>query len=150
MKYQELRENLKESMRAKDEVRTSVIRGILSGLTNELVAKGKKPTEEPTEEEMLAVIKRQAKQREDSIEQFEKGNRPDLAEKEKSELEILKAYLPQMMSREEIEKIARAKKEEMGAADKSKMGVLIGAVMKECKGAADGKDVKEVVESLFV
>jgi len=85
----------------------------------------------------------------DSIEQFLKGGREDLAETEKEELPTLEAYLPQMMSIEEIRPIAEAKKAELGVEDKSKMGVLMGAVMKETKGQADGGDVKTVVEELL-
>jgi uncharacterized protein YqeY len=99
---------------------------------------------------VLAVIKRLAKQRKDSIEQFQKGNREDLVEGEEKELVVLESYLPQLMSKEEIEPIAIAKKEELGITDKGKKGQLIGAVMKEVAGKADGGDVKAVVEKLFV
>ncbi|MBL7045114.1 MAG: GatB/YqeY domain-containing protein, partial [Parcubacteria group bacterium] len=95
------------------------------------------------------VIKKQAKQRKDSIEQFKAGGRDELAESEEKELVILSAYLPEDMSREEVEKIAIAKKEELGVTDKSKIGILMGAIMKEAKGKADGTVVKEVVEGLF-
>lgn len=145
----QIREQIKQAMLAKDTEKLNVLRGILSAFTNELVAKGKTPQEKLTDEEALAVIRRLAKQRKDSIEQFEKGGRADLAENEKAELQILEKYLPQMMSKDEIRKIAEAKKAEMGVTDKSKMGVFMGAVMKDLKGKADGADVKEVIESLF-
>ena len=141
--------SIKEAMLAKDAVRLSVMRGLTAAFTNELVAKGRKPTEELSDEDSLAVIRRAVKQRKESIEQFRKGNRKDLAEKEEAELIILDAYLPQMMSREEVKKIARAKKEELGVSDKSKTGMLMSAVMKDLKGKADGGDVKAVVDSLF-
>ena len=90
------------------------------------------------------------KQRKDSIEQFKKGGREDLVREEEAQLKILETYLPEMMSREEIEKITKAKKEELGIVDKSKQGQLMSALMKELKGKADGIIVKEVVDSLFI
>ena len=140
---------IKEALLAKQTLRLSVVRSLVSGFTNELVAKQKKPTDVLTDEEAMAVIKRQVKQRKDSIEQFTKGGRPELAESEQAELSVLETYLPQMMSHEEIKKIALAKKAEMGITDKNSAGKLMGAVMKEAKGQADGADVKAVVESLF-
>lgn len=143
-----IKTELVEAMRAKDSIRVSVLRNLIAAFTNELVAKGKKPQDEISEEEALVVIKRQVKQRKDSIEQFRKGNREDLAEREEAELKILERYLPAQMSREEIKKIALSLKEKMGA-DKSKMGMFMGALMKELKGQADGSDVKAVVEEIL-
>ncbi len=134
---------------AKDALRLETMRGLLAAFTNELVATKRTPQEMLTDEEAQKVIKRAANQRKDSIEQFEKGGRPELAEKEKAELVIIETFLPQMMSKDEIRKIAEAKKTELGADDKSKMGMFMGSLMKELKGRADGGDVKEVVESLF-
>lgn len=138
-----------ESLKARDELRTEVLRGLSSSFTNELIAQKRKPQEELSDDDALKVIKRAVKQRLDSIEQFTKGNRPELAAKEQKELEILNTYLPEAMPRAEIEVIAKAKQEELGITDKAKMGMLMGAVMKETKGNADGADVKAVVESLF-
>ena len=146
---QKIREELTTAMKAKDELSLRVLRGLLAGFTNELVAQKKKPTDEVTDEIVLTVIKRAVKQRYDSIEQFEKGGRKDLADNEKAELAILETYLPATMSKEEIRKVAEAKKAELGITDKSKMGVFMGAVMAELKNRADGKDVKEVVENLL-
>ncbi len=145
----DLKTQLKEAMMAKDAVRLTVIRGIMSGITNELVATGKTPQSEIDDEGVLALIRRGVKQRKDSIEQFTAGGRPELAESEQAELSILETYLPQMMSRDEIRPLAEAKKAELGIDDKSKLGMLTGALMKDLKGKADGSDVKEVVESLF-
>jgi len=146
----QIQEALKDAMRAKDQLRVDTLRGVLAAFTNELVAKGKKPTEELTDAEQLTVVKRLAKQRKDAAEQFEKGNRGDLAEKENAEIKILEVYIPAGASREDIEKVAKAKKEELGISDKSGVGKLMGAVIKEFAGSADGVVVKEVVESLFV
>jgi len=144
-----IREDLKTAMKARDELRRETLRGAITAFTNELVAKGKKPTEEIDDRDALTVLKRLAKQRKDAAEQFEKGGRAELAEKERKELKIIEEYLPQMASREEIEKVARAKKEALGVADASGAGKLTGAVMKELGGNADGNEVKEVIASLF-
>lgn len=145
---QQIKDEIKEAMKAKDEIRLSVVRGLSAAMTNELVAKGKKPTDELSDDEALGVIKRASKQRQDSITQFRAGGREDLASKEEAELKVIDGYLPAALPREEIVKIAQAKIAELGA-DKSKMGVLIGAVVKETKGAADGALVKTVIQELL-
>jgi len=113
------------------------------------VAKDRKPDEILNEEELMTVIMRAAKQRKDSIEQFEKGGRPELAESEQAELEILQTLLPAELSREEIEKAAKEKAAMLGVTDKSGANKLMGMLMKDLKGKADGTVVKEVVDSLF-
>lgn len=147
--HTDIKGQLKESLKAKDEVKLRTVRSMLTAFTNELVASGKTPQDELTDAEVLSVIKRLAKQRKESIVQYEAAGRNELAEPEKAELAVLESYLPQMMSQEEIEPIAKAKMEELDVTDKSKMGVLIGAVMKEIGGKADGGDVKAVVEKLL-
>jgi uncharacterized protein YqeY len=144
-----LKESLKEAMKAKDEVRLRTVRSMLTAMTNELVATGKTPQDMIDDQGFLAVVKRLAKQRKESIVQFEAAGRNDLAEPEKAELTVLEAYLPTLMTQEQIRLIAEAKKAELGVTDKSKLGQLVGAVMKELAGKADGGDVKVVVESLF-
>ena len=145
----QIKEDLKTAMREHNEIAKNTLKGILAAFTNELVVIGKMPQDELSEEEMLKVLKRLEKQRKDSIEKFIEGGRDDLAENEKGELEIIQKYLPEKMSKEKIKEIAENKKAELGIEDKSKMGILVGAVMKEANGSADGKDVKEVVEELF-
>lgn len=137
-----------EAMRAKEALRLSVIRGLLSSFTNELVAKSRKPDEELSDEEVLGVISRAVKQRKDSIEQFEKGGRADLAESEKEELTILQSYLPEQMSEEEVEAFVKAKIEAENP-DKEKKGQFMGSIMKELKGKADGSHVKAAVDKLL-
>lgn len=146
---QDIKEQMKDAMRAKDAVRLSTLRGLISAFTNELVAQKKTPQDALSDSDALAVIKRAVKQRKDSISQFESAGRGELAEGEKAELAVLMEYVPETMSQEDIEKIARAKMDELGVTDKSKMGVLMGALMKELGGKADGGDVKEVVSKLF-
>ena len=149
MLAQKIREEMKDAMRAKDDLRVQTLRGALAAFTNELVAKGKKPTDEVDDAMAVSVLKRLAKQRKDSAEQFAAGGRPELAEKESTELKIIEAYLPQTAAREEIEKVARAKMAELGVTDAAGIGKLTGAVMKEFAGRADGNDVKEVLASLL-
>ena len=147
--HQDIRAKMIEAMKSKDSVALETYRGLITMFTNESVAKGRTPKDELTDDEAMAVIKRAVKQRKEAIEQFKNGGRPELAEAEEKELEVLTPLLPETMSLDDIEKIALAKKEELGIEDKSKMGILMGAVMKETKGKADGGDVKQVVERIL-
>ena len=147
--HQSIKTELKEALKAKEEVRLRTIRSMLTAFTNELVASGQTPQDWLDDDATLAVIKRLAKQRKESITQYEAADRLELATPEKEELVVLESYLPQMMSPEDIRPIAEQKKAELGIEDKSKLGMLVGAVMKETAGQADGGDVKQVVESLF-
>ena len=164
--HETLKKSIPDAMRAHDAVRLQTLRSLITMMTNEVVAKKRKPDEFLTDEEALAVIKRAANQRKDSIEQCEKGGRPELAVSEKAELVIIEAYLPAMMSREEIEAVVKAKMTELGVsseADAAKTpegrspgaslealrGKLTGTLMKELKGKADGGDVKAVVDKLL-
>jgi uncharacterized protein YqeY len=147
--HEEIKASLKDALKAKQTTKLRTVRSILTAFTNELVATSRTPQDLLSDEEALAVIKRLAKQRKESITQYEANNRPDLADPEKEELVILEDYLPQLMSAEAIRPLAEAKKTELSIEDKSKMGMLIGALMKELAGKADGGEVKSVVESLF-
>lgn len=144
-----IKESIKDAMRAKDEVRLNVLRGLSTAFVNELVAKGRTPQSELADDEALTVISRAAKQRKEAAAQFRSGGREDLAASEEAELAIIEAYLPQQMSREEIEVAVAAKKAELGIADKSQVGQLMSSIMKDLKGKADGALVKEVVEKSF-
>ena len=147
--HETMRESLKEAMKARDAVKLRTVRSILTAFTNELVATGKTPQHVITDEAGMAVIKRLAKQRKDSITQYEAASRNDLAEPEKEELAVLESYLPTLMTQEQILPVAIAKKAELAVTDKAKIGVLVGAIMKELAGKADGTDVKAVAEGLF-
>ena len=144
----QIKGELVTAMKAKNAVKLRTVRSMLTAFTNELVATGRTPQTPLDDAGVLAVIKRLAKQRKESIAQYEAGGREDLAVVEREELVVLESYLPQMMSREEIRPIVEAKIAEMGAPGKSKMGMLIGSLMKELQGKADGADVKAVVEEL--
>jgi uncharacterized protein YqeY len=149
MLHEEIKNNIKEAMKAKDTVRLEVMRGLVTAFTNQLVATSRTPQEMLTDEEAMAVITRLAKQRKDSIDQFTKGGRMDLVAEESAQLAILEAYLPKMMDKSEVESIAKAKQSELGLTDATKKGMLMSALMKDLKGKADGTVVKEVVDSLF-
>jgi uncharacterized protein YqeY len=145
----DLKEMMKDAMRAKDSVKLGVVRGLIAACTNEAVTKGYGPDGVLTEDEVLTVVMRAAKQRKDSIQQFTEGGRPELAEGEKAELAVLETMLPAQMSREEIVAAATAKAAELGVTDKTKANQLMGMLMKDLKGKAEGTIVKEVVDGMF-
>ncbi len=147
--HTQIKEQIKEAMKARDDVRLRTLRGLLAAFTNELVTLKRKPDGELSDEEALVVVRRAVKQRKDSIEQFTRGGREDLANSESAELVILETYLPKMMSREDVMKVAKAKIESLGAVDKSKSGMIMGALMKDLKGQADGQTVKSVLDELL-
>lgn len=147
--HEKIKDEVKEAMKAKDEIKLRTVRSVLTAFTNELVATERKAQDILPDEDALKVIKRLAKQRKDSIDQYKAGGRDDLVKVEEEELEVLEAYLPDQMSKEEIKKAVEAKIEELGVKDKSDMGQLMGALMKELGDKADGGDVKDVVEELL-
>ncbi len=145
----QIKESIKDAMKAKDQVKLCVVKGLSAAFINELVTLKRMPQDELSDEEALTVIRRAVKQRKDSIEQFTAGGRPELADSEKAELVVLETYLPAQMSKEDVMKVAQAKMTEMGVTDKSKAGMFMGALMKDLKGKVDGDVVKEVVDSLL-
>jgi hypothetical protein len=145
--FQQIQDEAKKAMIARDTLKLNTLKSVKAVFLNELINKPGKT--ELGDEEALSVIKRLVKQRKDSIEQFKAGGREDLVKTEEDELKILEVYLPQMMSREEILKIAKKKKVELGISDKAKSGMLMSGLMKDLKGKADGSDVKSVVDQLF-
>ena len=147
--HETLKKSIPDAMRAHDEVLLRTLRSLITMMTNEVVAKKRKPDEFLTDEEAIVVVKRAANQRKDSIEQFTGGGRPELAEPEKAELAIIEGYLPALMSREEIEAVAKAKMIELGISSKTEAGKFTGTLMKELRGKADGGDVKAVVDILL-
>lgn len=149
MLHQQLKEEIKDAMRAKDALRLEVLRGVTTAFVNELVAKKRTPQDFLEDEFALPVVKRLVKQRKDSIAQYEAGGRPELAEKEKQELTILETYLPKQLDRDAIIIIAKEVLAEGASPDKSKIGQLVGAVVKKTQGNADGTLVKSVLEELL-
>src|SRR3989344_220661 len=148
--HETLKKSIPDALRAHDEVRLRTLRSLVTAMTNEVVAKKRKPDEYLNDDEAFTVLKRAASQRKDSIEQFEKASRNDLAEPEKAELAFIETLMPAQMSREDIEKIAKIKMTEMNITSKADAGKFTGTLMKELKGKADGGDVKAVVDSLLV
>ncbi len=136
---------MQQAMKAHDTVRRDTLRMVLTAAKN----REKETGHVPDDAEMLAVIQREAKQHRDSIEEFHRGGREDLVEKEQAELAILETYLPQQMSREEIEVAARAAMATLGVQDKAQMGALMRYLMQELKGRADGRLVNQVVQGLL-
>ena len=149
MLHEEIKNKIKEAMLAKNTVLLETLRSMVAAFTNELISKNRKPNEKLKDEEVIAVITRLSKQRKDSIEQYKKGNREDLVKEEEAQLSILETYLPKLMERSEIEKIAEKKKEELNITSAGDKGKLMQSLMKDLKGKADGAMVKEVVDSLF-
>src|SRR4029434_1355266 len=130
--------DLKEAMRAKDTTKLGVLRMLKSALKYAAIAKSGAEAE-LNEAEAAPVMRKQAKQRQDSIESFEKGGRAELVEKEKEELAILNGYLPQPMSADEISKVVRETIAEAGATSRAQMGAVMKALQAKVAGRVDGK-----------
>jgi uncharacterized protein len=168
MTKQQLKEELKQSMLARDTDKTSVLRMILSSIqsfemkkdeeeyekklqeaggdSNNLSVGETKSNYETSEEDVQDVIQKQAKQRRDSIEQFKVANRPELVEKETKELELLEGFLPKQMDEEEIKQLVDDAVEKTGATSASDMGKVMGVLMPQVKGKADGGLVSKLVK----
>lgn len=144
---EQIKAAIKPAMIAKDAVRLGTLRMLLAAFTNELVTQGHPPTDPLSDENCMKVIKRLAKQRKDSIEQFISGGREDLAADEKAELLIIEELLPAQMSEEEIETRVKAKLAE-SPLDPTKKGQFVGVMMKELGSNADGALVKSVIDRL--
>jgi uncharacterized protein YqeY len=130
--------DLKEAMRAKDATKLGVLRMLKSALKYAAIAKSDSEAE-LSDVEAVQVIRKQAKQRQDSIESFEKGGRAELVEKEKEELSILNEYLPQAMSADEVSKVVRETIAEAGATSRAQMGAVMKALQTKVAGRVDGK-----------
>jgi len=143
-----IKDGIKDAMKNKDSVRLNVLRGLSTAFMNYSVANGGTPQSELPDEQVLDVITKESKKRKDSIEQFGAAGRNDLVVTEQAELAILQEFLPTLMSQDEIKPLAAAKIAEMNV-DKSKAGMVVGSLLKDLKGKADGNDVKAVVDELF-
>lgn len=144
---EQIKAAIKPAMIAKDTVRLGTLRMLLAAFTNELVTQGRPPTDPLSDEDCMKVIKRLAKQRKDSIEQFISGGREDLAIDEKAELAIIEELLPAQMTEEEIETRVKAKLAE-SPLDPTKKGQFVGTMMKELGDTAEGAMVKAVIDRL--
>jgi uncharacterized protein YqeY len=136
--------DIKEAMRAKDAARLSTLRLLKSAVEYHKI---EKKQEQLADADVTAVIKKQIKQRQDSIESFEKGGRADLVEKEKAELVVLKSYLPEELSPAQVEEVVKATIAEVGATAKTDMGKVMKAVQAKLAGRADNRLVSQLVSA---
>jgi len=142
---QQIDSDLKDAMRAKDATRLGVLRMLKSALKYAAIEKSG-PEAELADAEATQVIRKQAKQRQDSIDSFEKGGRAELAAKEKQELEILNSYLPQQLSAEELSQLVRETIASLGATSKAQMGMVMKELQTKAAGRADGKTLSQEVQ----
>ena len=140
---QKIREDLKKAMIAKDETTVSTLRMLISELTYAKVAK---KAESLSDEDIISVIQKEAKKRKESIDSFTSGGRPELAEKEQVELEVLQKYLPEQISDEELTKVVEDSITKLGASQMSDMGKVIGMVMGQVGAKAEGARVSSLVK----
>lgn len=140
-----LRSDLKESLKAGSKSRVSTIRLVLSEIRNEQIEKG----DELTAEELVGVLSREARKRREAIEEYGKAGRDDLVQKENEELEIIKDYMPRQMSEEEIRRVIEESIEQTGASTVGDLGKVMGRVMPQLKGKADGKVVNRMVREIL-
>lgn len=148
MLLEKIQSDLKEALKAKDEVEISTLRFLLSSIHNrEIELRVEKKT--LTDEEVIKVIQRQVKERKESIEAFKKGKREDLVRKEQKELQILSNYLPQQISEKEMKKMVEDVIKEIGATGPSDFGKVMGAVMLRARGRAEGEVVARIVKEFL-
>jgi len=144
--YNRIEEDIKSALKAGDGIRLSVLRMVLSAVKMQEIEKKIKRAQE---DDVIQVIQRDIKQHRDSIDQFEKGNRKDLADKEREELKILESYMPEQMSEAELEKIVKEAIDSVGAKTKSDTGKAMKAVMEKAKGRAEGRLINQLVMKIL-
>ncbi len=142
---QKLMDDLKQAMRSRDKLRLSVIRLVMSAVKNTEIAR----RADLSDTDILGVIAKEARQRQESIEAFKEGNRHDLVAREEAELAILQEYLPEQMTREEIIAAARRVIEEVGAQGPGDKGKVMPKIIAQLKGRADGREINAVVTELL-
>jgi uncharacterized protein YqeY len=142
-----LNEDLKAAMKAGDKERVLVIRTLLSDVKNEGIRQQKR--DEMSDDGVVQVLMKAVKTRRDSIEQFEKGNRPDLVARERAQIAIIEQYLPAQLSEEEIRAVVAQCKEEAAQSGKVEVGTVMKLAMAKLKGKADGKVVQQVVTAML-
>jgi len=137
--------DLKEAMRSKDAERLSVMRMVKSALMNAAIEMQGARAQLP-DPDAIAVIRKQVKQREDSIEGFEKGGRPELAAKERREIEFLTEYLPKPLTENELEQLVKGAIAEVGATSKAQMGAVMKVATQKAGGRVDGRTLSQAVQ----
>ncbi|VEF47750.1 GatB/Yqey domain-containing protein [Bacillus freudenreichii] len=138
-----LNEDMKQAMKSKEKEKLSVIRMLKAALQNEAIKQGNKQL---SEDEELTVLSREVKQRKDSLHEFEKAGREDLAQKVREELSIISYYMPEQLSDDEVVELVRKAIADTGASTKADMGKVMGALMPKVKGKADGTLVSKLVQ----
>ena len=144
---EQIGEDIKTAMKAKDKIRLQTVRGIKKAILEKEVELRPKGEDTLTNEQEIELLSQQAKQRRDSIAQFKDAGRDDLAEKESQELAIIETYLPEQVSDEEVEKIIDELIASSGASSMKDLGKVMGPAMKQLKGKADGKKIQSLVKS---
>lgn len=139
-------DELKTAMKQKEADRLRVLRSLKAKLLEKEISERKDGEAEISDEQTVEVLMKAAKQRKESIDQFEKGGREELADKEKAELEVIEEFLPKMMSEDEVRSEVKAQIESMGATGMQDMGKVMGVMMGKLKGKADGSIVSRVVK----
>lgn len=142
-----INEELKESMRKRDAARTSALRMLKSAIQYAGLEKGR--AGEPADPEVIAVVAKEIRKREDSIERYRSGQREDLARQEEAEIAILRDFLPEPLSAEELEDLVRQAIRETVASGKGQLGAVIKAALQRADGRADGKRVRDLAERLL-
>ena len=142
-----LNEDLKAAMKASDKERVLVLRTLLADIKNEGIRQQKR--DEMSDDGVVQVLMKAVKTRRDSIEQFEKGNRPDLVARERAQIAIIEQYLPAQLSEEEIRAVVAQCKEEAAQSGKVEVGTVMKLAMAKLKGKADGKVVQQVVTAML-
>lgn len=145
--YQTILDDLKKAMLAKDAERLLALRAIKAALLEKEIAERKGGDATLAEEQIIGVLQKMVKQRKDSLAQFSAAGRMDLAEKEQKEMSVIEAYLPQMMTEDEISKYVSAKMIELNVSKAAEIGKLMGVLMKDLRGKADGTLINAVVKS---
>lgn len=138
--------DIKEAMKAKAQDKLRVLRSLKAKLMEKEISERKEGEAKLSDEQAVDVLMKAAKQRKESIEQFEEGGREDLAENEKAELKIIETYLPEMMDEEEVRSIVKEKITAVGASGMQDMGKVMGPLMGQLKGKADGSLVSKIVK----
>jgi len=142
-----VKEDLTEAMKAQDEVRRRALRSLRAALANKEIEQRQEGADSTlSTEDELAVVRKQVNQRKDSIEQYEEAGRDDLVEKEREEIEVLEAYLPDRLSDEDLAERLDAIIEEVGATSMADMGPVMGRAMDELRGRVDGDRVRKMVQ----
>lgn len=140
--YEKITTDMKDALKKKEAVRLSTLRLLLAAIRNAEIEKKAAKLEDP---DILQIIQKQVKQRRDSIEQFKKGSRQDLADKEALEIAVLESYMPAQLAAEELIAIVEGAIKESGAVSKRDAGKVMKIVMEKTKGGADGKVVNGLV-----